>query len=172
MPRAESGDPLERQQLVAQVDQHRAAEDEVELPELLRRRVVDAHHDALHARTERLVGDREAVAAGALGEGLGPAPRRPVELALVVEVEGDHIGAAALHLECPEPVPGADVERAHPVHALGQPVARDVGAQVEPAGRRPPRPELDRVVPVHRVDAVARFGVRGRHGREARPSTP
>ena len=36
VPAAQAGDPLEREQLVAQVHQHRAAEDEVERPELLR----------------------------------------------------------------------------------------------------------------------------------------
>ena len=104
------------------------------VPELLGRRVVDAAVDALDLRAADLLGQPEAVAARAVrelataaaaaasrGRARRRGPARPPR------------GAAALHLERPEAVPGADVQDAHAVHPLGQPVVVYVWPQVEPA---------------------------------------
>jgi hypothetical protein len=79
----------------------------------------------------------------------------------VVDVQRDDVGAAALHLERPEAVPGADVEHAHAVHPLGQAVARDVRAQVEPAVGYKAVAQVDRVVPAEL--AHARGDISARH---------
>lgn len=121
-PRGERRDPLEREQLVAQVDEDRAAEDEVEgAVRVLGRGVVDRELDALDARAEDLGGEAEAVSAADVARGLVAPPSRPVEVALVVEVQCGDLGPAALHLERPEAVPGADLERAQAGHVVGSP---------------------------------------------------
>ena len=144
---AEVRDPLEREQLVAKVQQHRAAEDQVERPQLLRGRVIDAHVDPLDARAADLLREPEAVAAHLRRPLLRAAARRPVQVALAVEVEGDDLRAAILHLEGPEPVPGADLQGAHPAHVVREPVVANERAQVEPARRHLAVAELDRVIP-------------------------
>ncbi len=154
-------DALEGQQLVAQVHQHRAAQHPVEGAQLLRGGVVDRAHHPLHARAQRLVSQGEARAARLVGVGGRPAAGRPVQLALVVEVQRDDLGAATLHLEGPEAVPGAHVQRAKAVHALGQAVAVHVAAQVEPALGDQAGGQLHRVVPAPLLDPAAQVVVDG-----------
>src|SRR5690606_13344204 len=55
-------------------------------------------------------------------------------------------------------VPGADLERPHPLHALGEAVVVGLGAQVEPAVGDEPRLELERVVPADLLRALEQLG--------------
>jgi len=74
--------------------------------------------------------------------------RRPVEIALIVEIDRRYIRAAALHLERPESVPCADFEHSHAGHVLGQAVVLDCRAQIEPSVGPLPRLQFECVVPV------------------------
>jgi len=101
---AQARESLESEQLVAEMDQHHAAEHEIEGPQVLGKRLVDVAVDPLHPGPEDLLGQPEPIPAPDIGEPGGTAPRRPVVLALVLDVECDDSGAAALHLEGPEAV--------------------------------------------------------------------
>src|SRR5437899_564527 len=69
-------------------------------------------------------------------------------------IERDDGGAAALHLERPEALEGADVQRPHAAHVRRQPVAIHVGAQVEHPRGDEARGELLRVVPGDVVESL------------------
>jgi len=83
-----------------------------------------------------------------------PASRRVVEVALVVEVERNHLGPPALHLEGPVAVPRTHVQRPEAVHPLGQPEPVHERPVVPPAVGHVAGRELERVVPAARLSAL------------------
>jgi hypothetical protein len=119
-------DPFEGEELVAKVDQDGAAENQIKAAEFLRSGVVDAHRDPLDLGAQCLLGDREPYAPWLRAEFRGSAAWRVVQLSLIVQVQGDNLGPALLHLEGPETVPGPHLERAHPGHVRRKAVAIDV----------------------------------------------
>jgi hypothetical protein len=134
------------------VQQDRAAEDEVgRTADALRRELLYRAHDALDGRAECLRGNPEAAA-----ELESPVARLrleplPVERRPLGGLERGHIGRhdlspAPLHLERPEAVEGADVDRPLPRQVAGKHL-RGGGAEVDVAGGDHARRELDRVVP-------------------------
>src|SRR2546423_1519884 len=94
-------------------------------------------------------------------------PRRPDQPAPSAPgraPEGHRLArAAALELERPEAVPGADLQYAHAVQALRDPVVTNVGAQVEPAVGDLTVAELQHVVPALVAGALEERAV-SRHG--------
>ncbi len=165
---AEGGEPLEGEHRVAEVDQHGAAEDQVELAsERLRRRLVDGHPHPPHVAGERLARDLEALAAAAVAG--GAQTRRPVEVLDRVHVDGDDLGSAALELERPEALERADVQGAQAGEVGRDPVPLDVRAQVEHPLRDDPRPELLGVVPADLAEALAHRGQSYPYGFRAAP---
>ncbi len=138
--------------------------------------VVDVAGDALGAGAERVGGGPEAAAElhpPLLARCLEPGPvsGRPLVRRDPLGVDRDDLGAAPLHLERPEAVEGADVERAQ----AGE-VAREDAfgrlAQVDLAGGDDAGRELDRVVPGRvRAQGIARLGGRGVHRRQHTQST-
>src|SRR4051795_8368176 len=150
-------DALERPHRVAQVQQQRAEEDEVEAPVALGVEVVDAEVEALDLRAERLLGQLEArppppegreVLGAAVRRGGEAHARRPVPARGVVDVDGGHARRpAALELEGPEAVPRADLEHPHAAEVGGQRHVPDRAARVEVPRGDDPSGQLDRVVP-------------------------
>jgi hypothetical protein len=175
---ADTAHGFERAHRVAQVEQERATDDHVEGADRVRAELVDRHLAALGRGAERLLGDSEAdplVLAHPLGRALGPLlahVRGPVPVARVRDVDRDHLGrAAALELEREEAVVGADVETTFAAHVRPGHLV-DHGPQVEPAGRRDARRELDRVVPGRvRVDRGLQVRRVGGHRYGTIPST-
>ncbi len=160
---AERGHALERQHRISQVDQDRAAEDEVERPpEQLCGGVVDRDPDSLDRAAERLASQLEALATASARA--AAQPHRPVELVDRVDVDRRNPGAASFELERPKALEGADVEHPHAAEVIGDPVVADQAAQVEQPRRRQPGSELLRVVPVDLAEAAAKLrevGLRG-----------
>jgi hypothetical protein len=134
------------------VQEDGAAEDEVHrAPDALGCELLDGALDVLDGGPERL--GRQPEAAAQLE---APFARGRLE-PLAVDggplgglerghIDRDHLRAAALHLEGPEAVECADVERA-PAREVGREDLRGGRAEVDPPRRHHVRCELDRVVP-------------------------
>ncbi len=139
---------------VAQVQQQRPEEDEVERAVLVGIEVVDGAVDPSDRGAQGLLRQREA--GGVLLERVEvlrpPSSSRPKRSRArvaspsggIVDVDGGDGGrAAALHLEGPEAVPGPDVKAAKAVEAGGQRDVRDGRPRVE-VTRASQRPGRDR----------------------------
>jgi hypothetical protein len=144
---AESGHALQRERGIAEVDQKRSTEDDVERPaKVLRCRLVDARADPAHRAANRLRQAPEPIAP--LPVLLGTTSGGPVQLLNPRYVDGHDVRTTALHLQRPETIERPDVERALALEVGREAVPVHVGAVVEhPLGHQAGR-QLDCVVPV------------------------
>src|SRR4051794_39760223 len=150
---AEVGHPLQREHWIAQVDQDRTAEDQVELAtEEFGRGVIDRQANPLNRASEGGAGELEALAAPLVSG--RTQTRRPVEGLNAVHVQRGHRRAAALELEGPEALERADVQDPQAGEVVRDAVFPNQRPEVEDAGRDEPRRELLGVVPADVVEPL------------------
>ncbi len=172
VPSAHRRRVLDRELRATEVQQHVADEHEIELADLVGIEVVHAALEPFDLRSQDVVREPETLTGRPVETELARvrnhAPRN-VDVAPRCNVGRHHFGAAPLELERPEPVEGRDVEDAHALHRLGQPVVRELRAMVDETGYDHAVTEIDGVVPVVVADAFedrAALGVERRRIRE------